>query len=476
MGDTVDLQLTRAVNTSYGIGITNATPRVTGAVIPKMRVTNTYTTDVWVAGSVQTPLRLTQPIMTTSGDLMLSSASGSINMSGSSIINYAAPSQTLLDLYYQSPAPADPSASVLRVYVDGSGQLSWKSSTGVTATLNNSALTANRTFTLPNVTTTIVGTDAAQTLSNKTIDTAGPNTIRVGGVDITTLVGQDVRTSASPTFVGLGLTGQLTLNTATFHPIIINQSSSTTSNDILFQKTGSDIFAVGTNETTNETYTWGFTARDYKIGTNNTERLRILSTGIANDNSITSVLGLQGTTLVFKNNLADASTSQTFTNKTIDTAGPNTIRVGGVDITTLVGQDVRISASPTFQSISSTTGSSQFGGKIFTTRGTATTTDASTVTLNTIATSSNTVTFLYLVLNAYCTAGANAGLSCGQRMLVKVINVAGTLTISIISNLFSNSFATGYGANASGSTINVQSTGIASNTIRWTSNARVLIE
>ncbi len=476
MGDTIDLQLTRAVNASYGIGITNATPRVTGAVIPKMRVTNTYTTDVWVAGSVQTPLRLTQPIMTTSGDLVLSSASGSINMSGSSIINYASPSQTLLDLYYQSPAPADPGASILRVYVDSSGRLSWKPSTGVTATLDNSALTVNRVLTLPNATTTIVGTDVAQTLTNKTIDTAGPNTIRVGGTDITTLVGQDVRSSASPMFVGATLTSQLTLNTATFHPVIINQSSSTTTNDVLFQKAGVDIFAVGTNETSNETYTWGFTARDYKIGTNNTERLRILSTGIANDNSITSVLGLQGTTLVFKNNLADASSSQTFSNKTIDTAGPNTIRVGGTDITTLVGQDVRSSASPTFQSITSTTGTNQFGGKVSTYRDTTTTTDASTVTLNTIATSSNTVTFLYLILNAYCTAGANIGLACGQRMLIKVVNVAGTLTVSIISNQFSNSFATGYAANVSGSNIIVQITGIASNTIRWTSYARVLIE
>ncbi len=476
MSDNIDYQLTRTVNSSYGIGISNAAPRVTGANVPKIRVTNAYTTDLWVAGNVQTPLRLTQGLTTTSGDLVLSSASGTIDLNGSTITNYSSSIQSMLDLSFQSSAPSDPSASTLRVYADSTGRLNWKTSTGVTAILSVASLTSNRVFALPNVSTTLVGTGATQTLTNKTIDTAGPNTIQVGGTNITSLVSQAVLTSSSPSFVSETLTSQLTLNTGAFHPIIVNQSGTTTGNDILFQKSGVDIFSVGTDETANETYTWTVAARDYKIGTNNTERLRIPSAGIANDNTITNILGLQSTTLVYKSNVADTSTAQTLTNKTINTAGPNTIQIGGTNITTLLGQAVLTSSSPTFLALSTTNGTNQFNSKVTTYRGTTTTTDGSTVTLFTIPTSSNTVTFLYLVLNAYCTAGANNNLACGQRMLIKVVNVAGTLTSTVINNVFSNPFATGFGAAVSGTNILVQIIGIASNTIRWSAYGQVMIE
>lgn len=150
------------------------------------------------------------------------------------------------------------------------------------------------------------------------------NTCTVNGVNPLTTdtylhanVDQDVRIASSPTFVSETLSNQLTMNTGAFHPIIVNQSSNTSGNDILFQKLAANIFGTGTNESTNETYTWTFAARDYKIGTNNTERLRIPSAGIANNNAATNILALTGTTLQFKNNVADTSTSQTFTNKNL---------------------------------------------------------------------------------------------------------------------------------------------------------------
>ena len=111
-----------------------------------------------------------------------------------------------------------------------------------------------------------------------------------------------------------------------------------------------------------------------------------------NDNTITNILGLQGTTLVFKNNVLDTSTTQTITgsktfntnpqinaivksgniitiplstttlvgkdtvdillNKEIDT-NSNSIFITSspltsVDINTLINQDVRTTSSPTF--------------------------------------------------------------------------------------------------------------------------------
>ncbi len=224
-------------------------------------------------------------------------------------------------------------------------------------------------------------------ITGKIIDSAD-NTIRVNGTNINTLVGQDTRTTAAPTFAAETLNGRLTINTALTHPITINQSSGGPSNDLLFHVGASDILTVGTSETTSETYTWTHAARDYKIGTNNTERLRIASGGIALDNTATQYLALQGTTLVRRNDSVDLNSAQTLTNKTLTSPIISTIvNTGTLTLptatTTLVGRDtVDTLSNKTFTSLSVT--SLDSGGQTITLP-TATTTLVGRDTVDTLS-------------------------------------------------------------------------------------------
>jgi len=273
------------------------------------------------------------------------------------------------------------------------------------------------------------------------------------------------------------VTSQLTVNTGAAHPITVNQSGVTTGNDVMFQKSSVNVFSIGTNETSLETYTWTPAARDYKIGTSNTERLRIPSAGIANDNTATSLLAVQGTTMVYKNNVLDTSTAQTLTNKTIDTAGPNTIQIGGVNITSLVDQAVLSTSSPTFASVNLVGGISEFGGEFTQQFTTLTTTDGSTVTLVPLTIPAGTVQEVIIYLMAFCSAGANLNGSVGSRQIVRLSNLAGTVTVAITNTASSESFASGLTTAATGvNTAAVRVTGIASNTIRWTALVKIYDE
>jgi 2-hydroxy-3-keto-5-methylthiopentenyl-1-phosphate phosphatase len=72
------------------------------------------------------------------------------------------------DLVNQSSAPATPT-SAMRLYSDSSNRLSWKGTNGFTRTVDGTANTANRIYTLPDAAGTITLNDATQTLTNKTI-------------------------------------------------------------------------------------------------------------------------------------------------------------------------------------------------------------------------------------------------------------------------------------------------------------------
>ena len=198
--------------------------------------------------------------------------------------------------------------------------------------------------------TNVADTSTAQTFTNKTIDSAS-NTLTItsgtlAAANVNTLLNQDLLTTSSPTFAGLGLT------TAVFHPIVVNNTLSTSGNDILFQNSGTNIVGFGANVTTSEAYAFVYANQPLKFGTNNAERLRIDAAGISNDNTITNILGLNGTSLRTKTNVADTSTAQTFTNKTIDSAS-NTITItsgglSGANVNTVLNQAVTTTSTPTF--------------------------------------------------------------------------------------------------------------------------------
>src|SRR5678810_1219303 len=87
--------------------------------------------------------------------------------------------------------------------------------------------------------------------------------------------------------------------------------------------------------------------------TSSVERLTIPAGGISLDNTVTSILGLDGTNLVYTDNIVDTDSVQTLTNKTINSAS-NTVQVSGTNINSLINQDVRTSAGPTFATLTVT--------------------------------------------------------------------------------------------------------------------------
>lgn len=186
-----------------------------------------------------------------------------------------------------------------------------------------------------------------QTFQNKTIDSA-LNTIDVNGSNIISLINQDVTTLGSPTF------NQVT-TTASFEPFVIRAVTPANPCGLTIYEDNVFTSAIGVNTGANRMYVYTEAPGRY-IGffTNGAERLRIESGGITNNNAVTNVLAIDGgNSLVYKNDLVDTSSAQTLTGKTIDSAA-NTLEVNGTNINSLIDQDVRTTASPTFAAVTTT--------------------------------------------------------------------------------------------------------------------------
>lgn len=366
------------------------------------------------------------------------------------------------------------------------------------------------------------GPSDPETFTNKTID-SGSNTLTITnafltGSNVNDLLGQGVRPTDSPTFAALTTAtingnANLAINanqiTATVNQpfgMVLNNTSATFSNELRVENNGVSIVGFGNNNTTNEAYCWTYANQPLKFATNSAERMRIPAAGIANDNSITNILGLQGTSLVYKNNIVDASTTQTLTNKnlsdsttaiidvsdatkrilfnasgttstattltcaqtanqvvtfpdatttlvgtdaaatltnkTLDSAG-NTLTItnaplAAANVNTLIDQDIRTSASPTFNGV---------GYYVSTTKAATvfpiSTTSAAgvTTTLLTVPVPTNTSVAIFL----YLSARKNSGTIQGYGSYVydwKANNAAGTVTANNGNNQAKSETAT----------------------------------
>ena len=78
-------------------------------------------------------------------------------------------------------------------------------------------------------------------------------------------------------------------------------------------------------------------------------------TGTSLDNSVSNILGLNGSTVVYVNDLIDVTSLQTLTNKTINSA-VNTLTITSspvvnTNINSLINQDLRTTAAPIFTGV-----------------------------------------------------------------------------------------------------------------------------
>lgn len=167
-----------------------------------------------------------------------------------------------------------------------------------------------------------------------------------------------------------------------------------------------------------------------------TLRLAILNTGIATDNTITSMLGLSGTNLTIKNNVVDTTTTQSLSGKSFTDAS----------FSLLNGKEIHQSWATTSN----------------------TNTALTTLTIGIATTTSVTLTS---VVNAYVTSGPDAGKSTMRRLTSRVINVAGTVTVTTVEYITNNDTgldATALTHVASGTNVLVKFAGITGDSMAVT--------
>ena len=157
------------------------------------------------------------PEIAASSVLVSETASQTISnktVSGPSVTVNAGAGTGFAELQAQSGTPAAPSSGV-RLYTDSSNRFSWRRSAGQTVTMDASALTANRVFSLPDTSSTIA------TLANNLGDFASTTSAQLAAkVSDETGTGSLVFAN-SPTFVtpALGTPSAAVLTNATGLPL-----------------------------------------------------------------------------------------------------------------------------------------------------------------------------------------------------------------------------------------------------------------
>jgi hypothetical protein len=184
---------------------------------------------------------------------------------------------------------------------------------------NDSSLATNNT---PNnvITTSTVGSantytktpfssfvtpTSSNVLSNKTIDTAAPNTIQVGSTNITSIISASnpVLSTSSPTFTRLNInsSGSIGINITTPSGGQPGISFDSVANTYMnFNAASATRFQVGAFSSIAKSILWSTGGYPLSLGVGGNEVLQIPSTGIANNNADTNLLCINNGVLEYR--------------------------------------------------------------------------------------------------------------------------------------------------------------------------------